>query len=134
MIKDTDEIDVDPHMPGGQEIELLLSAFERISRRRKLADEAITDIGDRALNEIVTKKITPIHVKIFEILKYMIKSGKTDFETLMENNKTRSDMIASFMAMLSLISTRQLIISGETDEGDPVLEINHDRRKPINNA
>lgn len=129
MVKETDEISEDRSFVAPHDVEQLMAAFERISKRRRLMADAMTDEPRKTLEVIVTKKITPISAKVFGVLRQLKKSGKTPFAEVMLQNKTRSDLVASFVAILQLIRRGEILINGETEEGDPILEINYDRRK-----
>ena len=129
MVKETDELSEDRSYVAPQQIDSLLAAFERITRRRQLHEAAMTDEPERTLDVIVKKKITPISAKVFGVLRQLKRGGKVPFEQLMLQNKTRSDLIASFVAVLQLIRKQEILVTGETEDGDPILEINYDRRK-----
>ena len=129
MIKETDEISEDKSYVAPQQLEYLMEAFTRIARRQRLMREAMTEEPAKTLDVILKKKITPIHEKIFGVLRILKRKGKCDFETLMTENKTRSDLIASFVAVLQLIRRGEILIVEEADDGNPILEINYDRPK-----
>lgn len=129
MVKETDEMSEDRSYVAPQQIDSLLAAFERITRRRQLHEAAMTDEPEHTLDVIVKKKITPISAKVFGVLRQLKRGGKVPFEQLMLQNKTRSDLIASFVAVLQLIRKQEILVTGETENGDPILEINYDRRK-----
>ena len=128
MAKESEEIDVDRTFVAPQETEYLFAAFERIERRRKLLDLARSEESDKNLHTIATKRVVPIHEKVFSMLRYMKTKGKVAFEELMERETTRSDLIASFFALLQLIGKGMIKISVDDPE-NPILEINYERDK-----
>lgn len=131
MIKETDEISDDKSYVAPQQLEDLTAAFARIARRKRLMQEAMTEEPVKTLNVILKKKITPIYGKIFGILRSLRRKGRADFETLMMENESRSDLVASFVAVLQLIRRGEILITGDAGEdgSNPILEINYDRRK-----
>ena len=102
---------------------VLMAAFERIMVRQRVAAQAITTEPQKTLNTILTKKITPVPVKYFGTLRYLYKNGDTDFDTLIMTCKSRSDLIALFMALLQLIRSQLVSITDENG-GNPILKIN----------
>ena len=128
MIKESEDISPDTSYVAPQETEALVIAFEKLMRRKKLQEESHTDIPAQTLKEIVTKKITPIQHRVFSILRYLKKNGASAFEDVMLSSTTRSELIASFAALLQLIRRHLVIITAEDDE-NPILEINYDRTK-----
>ena len=128
MTKETDEVGVDKTFVADQDCMVLMEAFERIMRRQRIAAQSITAEPQKTLNTILTKKITPVPVKYFAILRHLYKHGETDFESLLLTCKTRSDLIALFMALLQLIRNQLVYITSEND-GNPVLNINKDRSR-----
>jgi chromatin segregation and condensation protein Rec8/ScpA/Scc1 (kleisin family) len=63
------------------------------------------------------------------MLRYMLtKKEPVSFEELMERANTRSELVASFIALLQLIRKGQVSIISDDPE-NPLLEINHERDK-----
>jgi chromatin segregation and condensation protein Rec8/ScpA/Scc1 (kleisin family) len=71
--------------------------------RLKLEKENQSDLPTKTLNTILKKKITSVPEKIFFVLRYLLRNGEQSFEDLLLTGKSRSDLIALFMAILSLI-------------------------------
>jgi chromatin segregation and condensation protein Rec8/ScpA/Scc1 (kleisin family) len=67
-------------------------------------------------------------VKYFFVLRYLYKHGDTDFDTLLMTCKTRSDLIAMFMALLQLIRN-QLVSVVDENEGNPIMKVNRKERR-----
>lgn len=130
MAKESEEIDVDKTFVAPQQLEYLFAAFERIERRKKLLELSITDEPEKNLKEIATKRITPIHEKTFSMLRYMKKRGAVHFDELILRNETRSDMVATFIALLQLIRRGEIrFLPDDQDYENPLLEINYERDK-----
>ena len=128
MAKESEDISPDTSYVAPQETDALMLAFEKLLRRKKLQEEATTEIPAQTLKEIVTKKVTPIQHRVFAILRSLKVNGATSFEDLMLSCTTRSELIASFAALLQLIR-RHLVHITIDDPENPILEINYDRTK-----
>ena len=121
--KEPDEVGVDRTFVTDHEAALLTKAFERIAMRRRETAMAEGIQSRKNLETILHKKITPVSEKLFFVLRYLLKQGETSFEELMLACESRSDMIASFMAVLQLIRSGRISISREENE-DIYLMIN----------
>ena len=129
MAKESEEIDVDITYVAPQELDYLFKAFERIERRKKLMALSRAEESEQNLRTIATKKPTPVHEKVFNLLRYMKRRGGSAlFEELIERNETKSDRIATFIAILQLVRKGELKIVADDPE-NPKLEINYERDK-----
>ena len=128
MAKESEDISPDTSYVAPQEVDNLVLAFEKLLRRKKLQEQSHTDVPAQTLAEIVTKKITPIQHRVYSVLRHLKRNGATSFEELMLTSTTRSELIASFAALLQLIR-RHLVHITVDDAENPILEINYDRTK-----
>ncbi len=129
MAKESEDISPDTSYVAPQETDSLVIAFEKLLRRKKLQEQSHTDVPVQTLKEIVTKQVTPIQHRVFAILRYLKKNGASAFEDVMLSCTTRSELIASFAALLQLIRRHLVIIVADDDAENPILEINYDRTK-----
>ena len=114
--KEPDEVGIDRTFVIDHEAALLTKAFDRIAMRRKEMAMAEGTQSRKNLETILHKKITPVSEKLFFVLRYLLKQGETSFEELMLTSESRSDMIASFMAVLQLIRAGRISITKEENE------------------
>ncbi len=129
LAKESEEIDVDQSYVAPQETDFLFAAFERIERRKKLMELSKNAEPEQNLKTIATARVAPIHEKVFSMLRYMKRQGKASFEELMlREASTRSDLVASFIALLQLIRKGEVKITADDPE-NPILEINYERDK-----
>lgn len=108
-----------------QDIELLRQAFIRIYKRmehKKNESEPVENITN-----VINRKITPIQEKILNIMRYMYKIESCNFVTLLEQSKSRSDLIAIFAAVLELLRSHRLIILHD-DDNNPLFSLNKERK------
>lgn len=115
FIKETDEVGIDRTYVCDHTVDMLLRAFEKMELRLKIESENKTDVPIKTLNTILTRKITPVPEKSFFILRYLYKHQRCSFEEILMTNRTKSDLVASFMAILSLVRTGRIICEGEED-------------------
>ena len=123
FVKEPDEVGIDRSFTSDHEATLLIRAFERIFVRQKQAEESHTDVPRQTLATILTKKIVPVPEKAFTILRYLRRHGETPFEALLlATNSDRSQLITSFLALLSLIRNGRLAAC-EDEAGEIYLSI-----------
>ena len=68
-----------------------------------------------SFSEIVTKKIVSVSSKIVFILRRALKGKNIRFASLIESSESRSDMVATFLAVLELIKAKRLTATGDGD-------------------
>lgn len=122
--KDTDEIVIDKTKLDDMDVALLSEAMTRIlmkiSDRRELEKTKPIE----AINPIIKKQIVPVSVRIFHIMRVMIKKKKCSFDELFEDAKTRSGIVATFYAVLELLKAGRVEIdrkATDTNNSDIVL-------------
>lgn len=64
---------------------------------------------------IVGREVYSVGKKVSYILKYLLKSPKTSFMDLFRSVKSRSEVVATFLAVLELCKTDRIRISDNTD-------------------
>ena len=79
------------------------------------------------LENLLKNKVTPIPVKVIAVMRYLYKYGETDFERILLNNETRSDVIATFAAVLELVKFQRVFISGDEENPTLTLNLKHDK-------
>lgn len=72
-----------------------------------------------SFNEIVAKKIISVFSRGIYILKSLKIRGKIDFLSLFRENKSKSEAVATFLALLELVKSKRVFI----EEEDNNLEI-----------
>ena len=99
--------------------------FIRIVERSKKL-KSILSSPEKTLENLLKHRVTPIPEKIFSIMRHLYKFGDTTFSALLLTSKTRSDVIASFVAILELLKVRRISVTPMDD--DLVLHINKERK------
>lgn len=96
---------------GGELLKAYLSAAGR--RLRNLPPPV------EAFREIVAKKIVSVGSKIKTIFKSLMNAGKKEKLTaLVQNSESRSDMVATFLAVLELAKSHKINVIGEGADVD----------------
>lgn len=93
----------------------LLRALETIAEReaRQLPPPAANFRG------IVGKERYPIGRKTGEILRQLMLRGVERLKSLFRGNKTRSEVVATFLAVLDLCKTNSVTLEGDANEENP---------------
>lgn len=74
-----------------------------------------------AFNSIVQKKIVSVSSKIVVVLRNLKKKSKVKFKSLFEKSESRSDIVATFLAVLELLKDKR--IKTETKDGETVIQM-----------
>lgn len=121
-------------LPLSYEISLLERAFRRMLARSSMMKE-MQRRPEQTLENLLKHRVTPIPEKVIGVMRYLYKHGETDFETILMNNETRSDLIATFAAVLELVKFQRIFLYGD-DEDNPILKLNmsHDIGKKSNDG
>ena len=66
-----------------------------------------------AFQGIVGREVYPVAEKAGEILRRLMEFGVTGFRALFRNNRTRSEVVATFLAVLELCKANRILLSGD---------------------
>ena len=69
-----------------------------------------------AFQGIVGREVYPVAEKAGEILKRLMEFGMTGFRALFRGNRSRSEVVATFLAVLELCKANRILLSGEQDD------------------
>lgn len=95
---------------------LPLEKLEMASRRMFERVERSLPPSTEAFQGIVGRERVPVHTKITSILLAFRKKGTLRFQSLFSRAQSRSDIVATFLAVLELSKTRRVMIEGEGEE------------------
>ena len=107
----------------------LLKALDTIAERsaRQLPPPTMNFLG------IVGKEPYPIGRKTTEVLRQLILRGVEKLKNLFKGNKSRSEVVATFLAVLDLCKTNSVLLEGDVNGDNPdVRLINQDVRSDQN--
>ncbi len=106
--KDTDDIPPCDDIPDNQDIELLVKAFERMALRKKLFEESRNDTVEASLSVILTREPAPVTEKITIVINKITAKELVPLDDLFDACHTRSDVVATFLAILELMKSQKI--------------------------
>lgn len=115
-------------LPLHYELKVLERAFRRMLARSSMMKE-MQRKPEQTLENLLKHKVTPIPVKVISVMRYLYRYGETEFETILMNNETRSDLIATFAAVLELVKFQRVFLGGDYDNPTLILNMSHDIEK-----
>ncbi len=95
---------------------LPLEKLEVASRRMFERVERALPPSTEAFQGIVGRERVPVHTKITSILLAFRKKSTLRFQSLFFRAQSRSDIVATFLAVLELSKTRRVMIEGDGEE------------------
>ncbi len=113
FIRNAEKIEVDQTYRRFHEPEELFSAYvSATGKKMRLLPPPI-----EAFREIVVKKVVSVSSKISSIFKKLSKKGtKTRWKSLFVDAESRSDIVATFLAVLELTKSKKVRVTGDGDE------------------
>ena len=133
--KDTDEIVIDKTKLDDMDIELLSGAMTRLLLRVSEKRELQKTKPIEAINPIIKKQIVPVPVRIFHVMRVMVRKQNVHFDELFEDVTSRSGIVATFYAVLELLKAGRLEIDkslSDRTSSDVVLKFVKDKRDDDN--
>lgn len=112
-------------LPLHYELDVLERAFKRMLARSTVMKD-LQRRPEQTLENLLKHKVTPIPVKVIAVMRYLYRYGETDFETILMSNETRSDLIATFAAVLELVKFQRVFLTGDEENPSLTLNMSHD--------
>lgn len=66
-----------------------------------------------SFSQIVSRKIVSVFSKVVSVLRKLYKSNETEYNSFFENTASKSDKVATFLAILELIKGKKVVISDD---------------------
>lgn len=66
-----------------------------------------------AFREIVGQRIISVTARIIHVIKRLIRGGERPLSDLYDDSTGRSEVVATFMAVLELVKSRKIVVNGE---------------------
>lgn len=119
------ECDFDKTYELSHPAETILSAYlAAVGRgKRKLPP------SDAPFHKIVAKKITAVSTKIVFVIRNLWSGGKKRLSSLYKTATDRSELVATFLAVLELCKANRVRIDGDSDEAEITLIKGHKRNE-----
>ena len=78
--------------------------------------------------KIVAKKIVAVSTKIVFVMRNLWKGGRKNLNSLYKTATTRSELVATFLAVLELCKANRVKVEGESDNAEITLVKGHKKR------
>ncbi|MBQ9746040.1 MAG: segregation/condensation protein A [Clostridia bacterium] len=135
--KDTDEIKPDKNAKLELDADLLTKALSKLlwglAEKRKEEESAPIEL----INPLIKKKIVSIPGRIIGVMRKMLKRRAVYFDEFFEDIGSRSELVATFYAILELLKAGRLTIERELAiDGDENIRLylNREHKRNNNNA
>ncbi len=128
MIKDEDEIPPDKEVPSGIDPELLSKALSIMMRRL----EAQENVQSTHIKPLVRARVVSVEERIGLIVHSLRQNKRQSLLCILSEAQDRSELIASFLALLELIKSRTLILAEATDTENERGELGFDIELTLN--
>lgn len=118
MIKDEDEIPPDKEIKAGLDPEILSRALSLMMRRL----EASENVQSTHIQPLVRARVVSVEERIGSIVNMLRQKRRYTLLDILDDARDRSELIASFLALLELIKSRTVLLSlrseGEDERGE----------------
>lgn len=114
--KETDEVGIDKTYVSDQESVYLIDALSRLLQRVRLDESMKNDDAEKTLSHILHQKPASIAERTGAIFSMLQEKKKLRFLEIMYSCRSKSEIIASFMAILSLISSQRVVTEYAEDD------------------
>ncbi len=121
FIKVPEKVEYDKTYVNTHEKEAILSAYIAAVGRGKRKLPPPTTV----FSKIVARKIVSVSSKIVFVMKNLMRTGNKKMRNLFKGAQSRSELVATFLAVLELCKANRIHLDGEGDE----MEISMIRRK-----
>ncbi len=124
FVKETDEVGIDKSFVADQESAFLVDALNRLLQRIRLDESMHNEEAEKTLTHIITQRPASVSQRTRVILSRLSEKKTMRFLDIMSDCGTRSEIIASFMAILALISAQKITAENNADDPyDPRIEL-----------
>lgn len=100
--KPAEKIEISPEYTLTHDIEILRNAFLTVFERVKNSDDNLNDMKDDLGKHLTATRKVSVGERIIHVMKRLTKK-KSSFYTLFDDVKTKSEAVATFLALLELI-------------------------------
>lgn len=112
FVKIPEKVEYDKTYQNTHEKELVLSAYiAAIGRGQRKLPPSTTVFG-----KIVARKIVSVSSKIVFVMKNLMRGGKQKINLLFKTAQSRSELVATFLAVLELCKASRVHLDGEGDD------------------
>lgn len=108
-----------PDYEGGKDSDLLLITYRKLTKRH----------GDRvhppkeSINDLVSTKFIAVGTKIVSVMRVLIRKTASPFKSLFRGAKSRSEIVATFLALLELMRSGRVEVRETEDANNPDIKL-----------
>ena len=117
IVKDTSLIDTSADLPEDLDAALLSRAMNRILERNRSLPRLARE-SEQAIARLLEKRTVPVSEQIGTVTDILYREGSRTFEDLILRCRSRSELIATFLALLELIRAQRVLVSWPEEEGE----------------
>lgn len=108
-----------PDYAAGKEASLLQEAYIKLMKRHKDRLHPPKESIDR----IVSTKFIAVGTKIVSVMRVLVKKTKAPFKALFRGARSRSEIVATFLALLELMRSGRVEVRDTEDLNDPEIHL-----------
>ena len=117
-----------PDYEGGKEATLLYETYTKLLKRHK---DRIHPPKE-SINSLVSTKFIAVGTKIVSVMRVLIKKTTAPFKNLFRGAKSRSEIVATFLALLELMRSGRVEVKETEDENNPDIKLIRNKKTEEN--
>ncbi len=123
FVKSPDDVELDKTYVLTHNPEVMYEAYlSAVGRGQRRLPPPVTPF-----TKIVAKKIVAVSSKIVFVLRKLVRGGRSSLSNLYKTARSRSELVATFLAVLELCKANRIEVEGENDEAE--IKLIKDRKK-----
>jgi segregation and condensation protein A len=123
FVKDTDEISADRSYVAEHDVNLLSAAVMKIMSTIRVQDE---EIASEKIKPLISTRTVSVSERVYYILRLLLeKNGSINALECFADNRTRHEVVATFMAILEMLKAGRISIMEDVDaiQRDGVIDL-----------
>ena len=123
FVKDTDEISADRSYVAEHDVNLLSAAVMKVMNTIRVQDE---EIASEKIKPLISTRTVSVSERVYYILRLLLeKSGRINALECFSDNRTRHEVVATFMAILEMLKAGRISIMEDVEaiQRDGVIDL-----------
>lgn len=123
FVKDTDEISADRSYVAEHDVNLLSAAVMKVMNTIRVQDE---EIASEKIKPLISTRTVSVSERVYHILRLLLeKGGRINALDCFADNRTRHEVVATFMAVLEMLKAGRISIMEDVDaiQRDGVIDL-----------
>lgn len=123
FVKDTDEISADRSYVAEHDVNLLSAAVMKVMNTIRVQDE---EIASEKIKPLISTRTVSVSERVYYILRLLLeKNGRINALECFGDNRTRHEVVATFMAILEMLKAGRISIMEDVDaiQRDGVIDL-----------